>query len=843
MRQSLLLPLAIAGLLAVAPAPVLASQSGARATPVQLAEAVERRASRTDFAALERFGAVALKMRGRERLNRLYHVAWIYLNQAEYSAFQRWNGLLAREAAKDRDARYMAVARLNDLASAYDRGDDKAVDRMREISRMAPDWFAKVHAERLIALAMVDEGRIGQALKVLADADSLIPENDPYAKAAHAGVWEMTAVALRDLNDLEGTVRALARFEFDYSDEAYPRPDFDSLYNIAKLAVQVGDQPLAERMYAAHHRLSTRSSLNGLKTYDAILCAAVADGADDPRRVLDCLQPLGADLSKEEYLPGDTLPARAMAYARLGRTADARRDLAAMRRLDAAGALGGKQLTRANEIEAAILFAEGRTAEAYTLLRKDAREQALAQSRSFSEGMHQVTGDMQAQLAERRSQLETARSNAALQADVISSQRWIVGIGLAFGLSAIGALFWQFRTVRLLRIARRRAETASKTKSEFLANMSHEIRTPLNGVVAMADALAAARLPEKEREMVEVIRASGVTLERLLSDILDLARIESGQVTIETAPFHLGEAIRGVAALSRLRADEKGIELKVDIDPAVDHAVVGDVVRVRQILTNLVSNAVKFTEQGYVRLMAAPGADGKVRLEVTDTGVGFDATLKSRVFGRFMQADGSITRRFGGTGLGLAISRELASLMGGELDCESAPGHGSRFWLELPLPAAEIAPPERTDNAAPMARDEAEDRPLRVLLADDHPTNRKVIELMLAETGTELTSVVNGKEAFEAVRDGAFDLVLMDMQMPVMDGLTATSEIRRLESETGRPRTPVLMLTANALAEHVEAGRAAGADGHVSKPVTMATLFAAIEQALAATDEGRRAAA
>ncbi|MBX7247620.1 MAG: response regulator [Caulobacteraceae bacterium] len=843
MRFSLLIA-AAAAILIAAPKAGAAPISGANATPLQLADAVERRAASTDFTALDRFGREALKMRGRERLNRLYHVAWIYLNQSEYAAFDRWNAILSREAARDRDARYIDVALLNEMEGRYDRGQATALDDMRALSGRETDWFAKVHAERLIARAIIDQGRIGEALKRLADADSLIPPGDPYAKAAHAGVWEMTAIALRDLNDLQGTVAALARFEFDYSDPAYPRPDFDSLYNISKLATQVGDQPLAERMYAGHHRLVERSGLAGLKTWDAILCSAVAEGADDPQRVLRCLEPLGRDLSNADFLPGDTLPARAIAYARLGRVAAARADLATMRRLDAAGALGGRGLGPAKQIEAEILFAEGRAHEAFILLRNDARQRGIAEARSFSEGMHQVTGDMQSQLAERRDQLETARRNADLQTDVISAQRWIVGIGSAFGISAILALAWQFRSVRLLRVARKRAEVANRTKSEFLANMSHEIRTPLNGVVAMADALAGARLPKKEKEMVEVIRSSGVTLERLLSDVLDLARIESGQVNIEVAPFHLGDAVRAAASLSRLRADEKGVAMQVTIDPDVDRIVSGDVVRVRQILTNLVSNAVKFTERGSVRIVASPAGEGRVRLEVIDTGVGFDASLKSRVFGRFQQADGSITRRFGGTGLGLAISRELATLMGGELDCDSVPGEGSRFWVEIDLPNDDTAASETSGAAAPGTIEEGEERPLRILLADDHPTNRKVIELMLAETGIDLTMVENGAEAVEAVKAGnRFDIVLMDMQMPVMDGLTATSTIRRWQTDHATARTPIIMLTANAMPEHVEAGRTAGADGHLAKPITMAGLFAAIEATLEAQAAENREAA
>ena len=340
----------------------------------------------------------------------------------------------------------------------------------------------------------------------------------------------------------------------------------------------------------------------------------------------------------------------------------------------------------------------------------------------------------------------------------------------------------------------------------------------------MADALSRSDLPEREHEMVEVVRASGITLERLLSDILDSAKIEAGQVAIETAPFHLGDAVREVAGLYRAAADQKEVGLVVDVDPALDHRVVGDGVRVRQILSNLVSNALKFTGEGSVVIEVKPVED-RVRIEVRDTGVGFDADQKARIFARFQQADGSITRRFGGTGLGLAISRDLATLMGGTFDCESVPGEGASFWFELALPAAEAAEVESAGQAQAEA---IQGRPMRILLADDHPANRKVIEIMLAGVEAELTSVENGQLAFDAYQAEPFDLALMDMQMPVMDGLAAVRAIRAHEAETGGKRIPVLMLTANALAEHVAAGRAAGADGHLAKPITLATLLAAV---------------
>ena len=383
------------------------------------------------------------------------------------------------------------------------------------------------------------------------------------------------------------------------------------------------------------------------------------------------------------------------------------------------------------------------------------------------------------------------------------------------------------RTQQLAR-AKDSAEAASRAKSEFLANMSHEIRTPLNGVIGMADMLCRGGLPEKAREIAEIIRSSGETLERLLSDILDLARVESGAITVERTVYHLGDAIRSTVALSRLKAEEKGLELRLAIDPSLDGPVEGDPTRTRQILTNLLSNAIKFTGAGAVEVRAGIERPGVMRLTVQDSGVGFDPADKGRVFRRFEQADGSITRRFGGTGLGLAICQQLAELMGGEMDCVSAPGEGSTFWVDLPLTLAEAPAAAPADEPDPAAFEGT----LRVLVADDHATNRKVVDLILAGAGAETLCVEDGAQALEAFQAGAFDLVLMDMQMPVLDGLSAVRAIRDWERSQGRPPALVMMLTANTLPEHVKAGIEAGADGHIPKPITAGRLLAAVEAAL-----------
>ena len=812
-------------LCAAAPTVVMARDTAHR-DPMTLAAAVERRAGTTTFAQLEAFGQAALRTPGREGLNRLYHVVWTNLNQGDFDRATQWNLQLAAAAGLRNDRRYIRIAQLNALTIRYDRGEDAAAAEMGTIAATESDWFVRAHATRVHALALMDQDRIGEGLDLLNEAMSRIPDDDAFATTARAGLWEVTGIGLMKLNDIRGATNAFGRFELDFSNPAYPRPDFDAVYNLTRLAVQIGDQNLAERLFAVHHRLATRAGVDSLAVYDANLCAMVAQGAGDPRRLLRCVQPYGETLGAAEFLAPHILPLRAMARARTGDVAGAQRDVNDIHRRQAAGEFREEGDSQVLHAEAELLQAQGRSREAFELLRTHTDEEALQASSRFSDGIGQVTAEMQSQLHERRQQLETARANTKLQAEVIESQRWIVGIGVVFLLSAAAILYRQWRMTGHLRLARRRAEGANRAKSEFLANMSHEIRTPLNGVVAMADALSRRPLDTAEQEMVEIIRSSGVTLERLLSDILDSAKIEAGQVTVEAAPFALGHAVRDIAALWSSKVEGGPVAPVVEVDPTLERMVVGDVVRVRQILANLVSNALKFTSVGAVTVTVSPAGTDRVRFTVADTGVGFDEDQKARIFTRFQQADGSITRRFGGTGLGLAISRDLTELMGGELDCASTPGEGSRFWFELPLPAASVPEPvaDETIEAAPES--------LRILLADDHPANRKVIAVLLAPIGATLVAVENGQEALDAYPGEGFDLILMDMQMPVMDGLTATAAIRVLEAERGLPRTPLLMLTANAMAEHVEAGRAAGSDGHLAKPVTTRSLFAAITAAL-----------
>jgi signal transduction histidine kinase/ActR/RegA family two-component response regulator len=367
------------------------------------------------------------------------------------------------------------------------------------------------------------------------------------------------------------------------------------------------------------------------------------------------------------------------------------------------------------------------------------------------------------------------------------------------------------------RVRERTAELdrANQAKSSFLATMSHELRTPLNGVVALSHLLAERQTNPEDKEMAALIISSGRLLEQVLTDILDFSKIEAGQLALDEESFEMEVCVRRVAELHRAAAEAKGLSLTWQVDETAAGGVHGDSLRITQILNNFLSNAVKFTEAGQVKLEVSRNDDG-VLFAVRDTGIGFGPEVAARLFQRFEQADVSITRRFGGTGLGLAICASLAQMMGGRVWAESEPGAGSTFFAQLSLPTVCLLSEGEAEEADDLS---AALGGCRVLLAEDHPVNQRVVALILEPLGVDLTIVEDGAAAIEAEAAGRYDLILMDLHMPNVDGLTATRAIRAAEAERGGPRTPIVALTADALAEHVTATRAAGADHHLSKPI------------------------
>lgn len=800
-------------------------------SPERFIERYEASKQGATVAKIEAYGQEALKLKGTERLTRLLYVVEVLQGLEVSETYKKWFNLANGIALDERQDRFIAIFAIIRAEEDYfsHQGDIKYYNFINNYTK-SNDLILKSISSIVVNSLNDGKDHFGQ-FKKLTEAYEIIPKSDPMSAFAYRVYWSRMIDKLVAISDIDGFFDAVSQLEFTYAVPGLQVPDRGLLLRIMIMARRVDDEPLARRAFEANSRLiranPTASSLANL----AIDCAELEANFQYPAKVLSCLKGVDLDVVEPAYRKVVGLSVRARALAQMGQTDLAESDLAELDRLKASGEYHPGSFAFVPLAKAEVLANRGRSVEAFQIVSQYWRAAAKSQVIRFRDAIPALLGILRADVVE-------LRKTAELQKTVIALQSLIAGLAIAVALAAGYAVYTLRRLNRKLEAARLAAEEANQAKSQFLANISHEIRTPLNGVLGLAQAISADELTPVQAERIGVLRQSGLGLLAILNDLLDLAKIEAGKLSIEAVPFNPQEVLTSARQAIWATAEAKGLKVEAAVLAEAEGLYQGDPTRLRQIIDNLVSNAVKFTPSGRVDVVLSRPADALV-LTVKDTGIGMSPEAASRIFMKFEQADVTTTRRFGGTGLGLSICLELVEAMGGAIKADSVEGQGTTFTVILPLERLG----DVQDVVAVQAVDAVVDTdqpPLRVLAAEDHPVNQLVLRTLLGQFGVEVTMASNGQEVLDQFKDQDWDVVLMDVQMPVMDGPTATRAIRQFERDQARRPTPILALTANAMAHQLDEYRQAGCNGHVSKPIDASDLIGAMSRVLAEVVEVSR---
>ena len=819
---------------ALFPASVMAEPVTSPMTPERFIERYEASKQGASIAKVDEYGEEALKLKGAERLTRLLDVVSLLQTINEPETYKKWYNLSNKIAIDEGQSRYIAIFSMMKAEDDYfsHKGDVKYLNTVNNYTN-SEDLILKITS--LIIVNGLGDGQfqLGR-FKKLTEAYQMIPKSDPLSPFAYRAYWTRMISRLANLSDLDGFLDAQAELQFHHAVPGLQVPDQGLLRILTAMARSVDDEPLARRAYLANSRLVLANPTPSNRVHVAIDCAELETKFQHPAKVLDCYKGVDFGVVEPQFRKIEGLSVRALALAEMGHTDLAEADLAELDRLKTSGQFHPGYFIWMPLAKAQVLANRGHSVEALRIATQYWRAALKDQGRYVRDAVPALLGLL-------RSDVVELRKTAELQKAVIALQSVIAGLAFAVALAAGYAVFYLRRLNRKLEAARQAAEEANQAKSQFLANISHEIRTPLNGVLGLAQAISADELTPIQAERIGVLRQSGLGLLAILNDLLDLAKIEAGKLTIEAVPFNPQEVLTAARQAIWATAEAKGLTVEATVLSEAQGLYQGDPTRLRQIIDNLVSNAVKFTPSGRVDVTLSRPADALV-LTVKDSGIGMSPEAASRIFMKFEQADATTTRRFGGTGLGLSICLELAEAMGGAIKAESVEGEGTTFTVILPLARLGDVPEAPIVSAIEPAVD-SDQPPLRVLAAEDHPVNQLVLRTLLGQFGVEVTMTGNGEEVLAQFKEQDWDIVLMDVQMPIMDGPSATRAIREFERQQGRKATPILALTANAMTHQLDEYRQAGCNGHVSKPIDASDLIASMSRVLAEADELSRSEA